>query len=160
MSGDKKLLLTVVCDRCGETIMRSFWAEHMKHVHPDTHVRHTNASPVAAIQQNGEHLVPVRRIKKHKLLCSKEASYERKKMRAQKKMQKLAEAMARAESEPSPIQRKMRARTFAIFEGGRFRLNLSESAVQPSRGKSMFGGIKPSHAHVVGGGLPGLGKRR
>lgn len=37
---------------------------------------------------------------------------------------------------------------------GKFRISL------PSKGSSMFGGVKFSHVRVFSGGLPGLGKRR
>ena len=138
------VLKTVRCSRCSAVIMRSFLADHLRYVHGvQTDVVQTR------VYEPGSGRGPRKKKETIPQANATEAKPKRPRIR-------LNTAQSQ-QKELSPLQQKMRARTKAIFESGRFRVWLSERS---SRGGGSFlGGVKPVHVVILRSGLPSLGKR-
>ena len=131
-------LKTVRCSRCSAVIMRSFLTDHLRYVHGvSTGVDQTT------VYEPGSGRGP--KIKREKPSHATAATSKQKRLTKTQK------------EELTPLQRRLRARTNAVFEPGWFRIWLAD---RPSSGSSFLGGVKPAHVAILRGGLPSLGKRK
>lgn len=128
--------------------MRSFLPDHLKFVHGvQADEKH------APIYEPGTGRNPQKR---EEALCRVNDG-EKQSGRPLRKRNTVKTAQTGLNAPLTPLQQKLRARTKAIFESGRFRIWLAERS---SRGPSVLGGVKPGRVVVLSGGLPSLGKRR